>query len=205
MPAADCPDDSPSVAAVITQPNASVAVPAGAVASTPRECAVTWGVIVAPASSIATISAGSGPATAIAATHTAKASSSTGSRRCSGARPGPQGVGDARQHRRDRPRREQHAAERRRAGGGRHRGHADLDGADDQAEPQRREHDRAQARHGERAEQARGSRGHRAVRADRVGQREAAEPITISRPARPPCPCPATAAPRGTPPAPARG
>ena len=84
MPDVDCPDDSPSVAAVTTQPNASVAVPLGAVASTPREWAVTCGVIVAPASSIATTSAGNGPATAIAPTQSANASNNTGSRRCNG-------------------------------------------------------------------------------------------------------------------------
>ena len=85
IPAVDCPDDSPSVAAVTTQPNASVAVPAGAVASTPRECAVTWGVMVRPpaASRRPARAAGPGP-TAIAPTHSANASSSTGSRRCRG-------------------------------------------------------------------------------------------------------------------------
>jgi hypothetical protein len=77
----------PRVAAVTIQPNASVAVPAGAVRSTATECAVTCGVISAPASSIATVSTTSepsGPVSAIPATHAANAASRNGSRRCIG-------------------------------------------------------------------------------------------------------------------------
>jgi hypothetical protein len=87
IPAADWPAESPSVAAVMTQPNASVAVPGDATASTPSDWAVTCGVMVAPANSIATTSTGieaSGPVRAMAATHMPNAASSTGSRRCSG-------------------------------------------------------------------------------------------------------------------------
>ena len=61
IPAADCPMASPRVAAVTTQPKASVAVPAGAAVSTAIECAVTCGVISAPAASMATVSTTSEP------------------------------------------------------------------------------------------------------------------------------------------------
>ena len=64
-----------------------MAVPAGAAMSTAIECAVTCGVINAPAASMATVSTISEPLTptsAIAATSTANAASSTGIRRCSG-------------------------------------------------------------------------------------------------------------------------
>ena len=81
----DCPAATPSVIAVMTQPNASVAVPAGVATSSASDCAVTCGVITTPATSITIVSPTSDvPAAAIAATSTPNAPSSTGRRRCRG-------------------------------------------------------------------------------------------------------------------------
>ncbi len=81
----DCPAATPSVIAVMTQPNASVAVPAGVATSSASDCAVTCGVITTPATSITIVSPTSDvPAAAIAATSTPNTPSSTGRRRCRG-------------------------------------------------------------------------------------------------------------------------
>ena len=107
---------------------------------------MTCGVIIAPATSIATTSPASEPRRPPSPpTSSANAPSSTGSRRCNGARPRPQRV----ERPRPAPTSTDHAdsstppsaAEPAAAVD---RGHADLDAADDQPEPERREHDRAQ-------------------------------------------------------------
>ena len=140
-PAADCPDDSPSVAAVTTQPNASVAVPAG------RGRLDAEGVRGDLGGDRRARQQHRDDQRGQRARHRHRPDAQRERQQqhrqpqVQRARPGPQRVGDARQHRRDRPRRQQHAAQRGRARRGRHRGHADLDGADDQPEPQRREHD----------------------------------------------------------------
>ena len=171
----DCPAATPSVIAVITQPNASVAVPAGVATSSASDCAVTCGVITVPATSITIVSPTSElPAAAIAATSTPNAPSSTGRRRCSGARPRTQRVEQPREHRDHRPRRDQDPAQDPRAGLGGDRRHPDLDPADDQPEPEPGQRDRQHAGQRQHADHAARTAAHDRPRgAHGRGEREA--------------------------------
>ena len=129
-------------------------MPAGATISTASECAVTCGVISAPATSIATIS-GTSDAAGRGSHHRHQHGER---RRAAPAGAGAAGaataqrVGDTRHHRRDRPRREQHPAEGDAAGRRGDGRDPDLHRADDEPEAQRRQRHRPHAGPGDRAE-----------------------------------------------------